>query len=188
MDCTDHGQCIKSTHTCICDPGWQGDGCHISDCPGAPEDCFGRGICNTNLSVPLCVSCIDGWMGPDCNTPCEHGQQIPMDSGICICDKCYAGKSCDAECSGHGSCMDEICECDEGWWGEKCSTRGCPGVGTSCSYHGTCNSALQECTCTPGWTGKDCNEPDCPGGCAGNGFCNGTGRAVPECQCHEVRD
>lgn len=67
-----------------------------------------------------------------------------MNSGRCECEPCWAGKGCNAECGGHGACVNGTsCECEPGWWGDKCEVRGCPGEGISCTGHGVCNSANQ---------------------------------------------
>ena len=137
-------------------------GCELPDCPGAPN-CFDRGYCNSSVSPPVCQNCIAGWMGDDCNDPCVHGVQQPMDSGNCICDPGWAGLGCNSECSGHGEVIQGLCKCDIGWRGTLCDNPGCPGVDQDCSGHGECNSALHECTCDSGWTGDGCEVPDCPG-------------------------
>lgn len=81
-------------------------GCDIPDCPGTP-DCAGQGICDGSkllgfsidivpesslgFDPPQCTNCSKGWMGPGCSLPCVHGNQVPMDSGICVCDPCFTG-------------------------------------------------------------------------------------------------
>ena len=56
--------------------------------------------------------------------------------------------------------------------GERCTIRGCPGEGESCSGRGFCDIAEQECTCDDMWKGAGCEIPDCPG----TPDCNGTGK------------
>ena len=169
-DCTGHGVCNAATHVCTCNEGWAGIGCEIPDCPGTPN-CFLRGICNASLDPPRCQNCTKGWMGPACNDPCTNGQQVPMNSGTCVCEPGWVGVGCDSECSEHGRIVSDICVCDVGWRGTYCENPGCPGNGTDCSGHGKCNSATHKCTCTNGWTGDGCHIPDCPGNpnCANRG-------------------
>lgn len=172
-DCSGHGDCDGITHTCTCYEGWTGVGCHIPDCPGAPN-CFNRGVCNATTNPPSCQRCMKGWMGPACNDPCKFGEQIPMDSGNCVCEPGYTGVGCDSECSLHGKVVNGKCVCDIGWRGLLCDNPGCPGDGVDCTGHGECNSATHKCTCREGWTGLGCNIPDCPGtpNCINRGFCN----------------
>ena len=110
-------------------------------------------------------------MGPACNNPCVHGQQVPMDSGNCVCEPGWVGVGCDSECSEHGTIVNSKCQCDIGWRGTYCENPGCPGDGEDCSGHGECNSALHTCICQNGWTGDGCHIPDCPGNpnCADRG-------------------
>jgi len=90
--------------------------------------------------VPYCRNCSVGWMGSACQTPCgpDHGRQVPMDSGVCQCDPCYHGTSCDALCGGRGTCSsgkNPMCDCSDGvgfnagWWGDYCNQANCPGMG-----------------------------------------------------------
>ncbi|XP_070533135.1 tenascin-X-like [Ptychodera flava] len=180
VDCSGRGQCNSETHQCICNDGWTGDGCEFPDCPGNP-DCFMRGHCNDTVDPPVCTNCEKGWMGPDCNDPCTFGNQVPMDSGNCVCDPCYSGRSCNSECMENGFCSDGKCSCDPGWWGELCEVPGCPGVEEDCSGNGDCNSALHLCFCYPGWKGDGCEIPDCADDCNNRGYCNGTDRTTPQC-------
>ncbi|XP_072025321.1 uncharacterized protein [Amphiura filiformis] len=176
LDCSGRGACDSALHKCVCDEGWYGLGCEDPDCPGDP-DCAARGICNGTFDPPRCVNCNQGWMGPACEDPCENGFQDPMDSGFCNCNAGWTGVGCDAECSLHGTIIDETCVCDVGWRGEVCDIPGCPGdFGLDCSGHGECNSATHECTCNGGWTGDGCEIPDCPGSpdCNDRGHCNVT--------------
>ena len=144
------------------------------------------GVCNVNFNPPKCTDCIRGWMGAACEVPCVNGVQNPMDSGVCKCNPCYSGRSCNSLCSNHGSCLPTgICQCDfnGGWRGDLCEIPGCPGIKTDCSSNGICNSEMGMCICYPGWTGVGCHIPDCPGNpnCFGRGYCNATGRLTPEC-------
>lgn len=188
-DCSGKGTCNKATGNCVCNEGWKGQGCESPDCI---DNCNDRGHCDSSVAVPICRNCDEGWMGVACEIPC-NGTQQPMDSGICVCDsQCQHGKSCQHVCSGVGTCSNNTCDCagpdnlNLGWWGRYCETRGCPGIGSICSSHGTCISATLTCVCDPGWYGSGCHLPDCPG----TPDCNGRGQCVansnyPECLCDD---
>ena len=113
--CSGHGFCAGGTCTCI-DQGWLGDYCHLPDCPGYPTDCNGLGSCNITTDPPSC-NCYDGYMGAACESECVNGD--PNEDGSeCICHSCYTGDSCSETCSGRGSCTNDTCLCDSGWWGK----------------------------------------------------------------------
>ncbi|KAK2188421.1 hypothetical protein NP493_132g02156 [Ridgeia piscesae] len=126
-------------------------------------------------------------MGPKCDLPCVHGTKLPDLS--CDCHGCYTGTGCNDTCGGHGDCVDDKCVCrsTDGFWGSKCTERGCPGVGESCSGRGSCSLFDQRCTCDSDWKGKDCSQPDCPGtpDCNSRGNCTVNSAGVPTCvDCH----
>ena len=185
IDCSGNGLCNSALQKCYCYPGWRGRDCGTVDCPAEP-DCNLRGTCIIHVNGPKCVNCSKGWMGPECNDPCVHGVQQPMNSGFCKCDPCYGGRGCDSLCLGRGECkLNKTCFCDQevGWRGNVCQIPGCPGLDRDCSGHGNCNAALHHCTCNEGWAGKACDIPDCPGApdCFDRGFCNVL-LQVPTCQ------
>lgn len=75
--------------------------CSVVRCPGAKENCNGRGECDSSVEPAEC-RCQDNWTGPDCATPiCPNG------------------------CSGNGKCSDStnppVCECMPYWGGPDCS-------------------------------------------------------------------
>ena len=148
LDCTGHGTCNAAIHECTCHPGWMSKACDVPDCPGL--NCSGHGVCNATLDPPRCTDCVRGWMGKGCDEPCVNGTQTPPDSGFCQCHPCFAGKGCDSECSGHGTCDGVTCKCNVGYRGDKCQFDGCPGKEHDCSLHGSCNSAEHDCICLPG--------------------------------------
>ena len=52
-------------------------------------------------------------------------------------------------CSGHGECVDKICKCEKGFYGEYCSKK-CP---ADCNGNGKC-SDNGVCKCNVGFSGK----------------------------------
>ena len=187
-ECSDHGSCVNpDTGLCSCDPGFGGDYCEEYDCPGNP-DCSDHGICMImeGDSIPSC-QCEGKWMGIRCEVECFNGtiglrlDENGLNETYCKCDDCFSGPSCNIECGEHGQCSKNetghgVCECDVAWWGELCTTKGCPGVGESCSGEdrGTCLVTQQTCDCKTGWRGDTCYEPDCPG----EVDCSGRGRQI----------
>lgn len=175
-DCTGHGSCLVDG-TCFCNPGWTGKGCEIPRCAGG-GNCNGHGVCDgVHYNPPVCVSCDPGYFGNDCGTRCYNGTVVSTPKGReCKCDSCHTGVYCNKECSSHGKCVKDKCQCDRGYRGDKCETIGCPGDGSDCSGHGVCIGILQTCNCFNGWKGDGCNIPNCPGipDCNGKGECDGS--------------
>ena len=66
---------------------------------------------------------------------CVNGTALRNDEGVwvCSCDPCYGGANCDVFCSGIGTeCVaNDTCFCGyDGWTGDLCQLRGCPGYPT----------------------------------------------------------
>ena len=165
-DCSGHGECNTATWECLCEPGWEGIGCHLPDCPGTP-DCSDHGDCPLPPTGenPTC-HCDETFMGHACELRCFNGTPSYInETWVCACDPCYAGLDCGAFCNNQSDvCEDGICDCGfNGWRGDVCDDPRCPGKGADCSNHGQCNLADRSCTCNAGWTGIGCELPDCPG-------------------------
>jgi len=75
-------------------------------------------------------------------------------------------RSCPGFCSGHGECIDHMCECELGFSGLGCETATCP---NNCTGKGICTEG--ECECRKGYTGRDCSIETCPSMCSGKGRC-----------------
>ena len=97
----------KTTASCDCDSGWDGEHCTQVTCPGDDGPCNGNGVCDltTTPDNPTCT-CKLGWLGADCATlPCPHD-----------CGK-------DEEDGPHGECISDECVCTVEWEGADCMTR-----------------------------------------------------------------
>ena len=175
IDCSGKGVCLKSTGQCVCYNGWKGTGCEIPDCPGTP-DCNNFGVCDGTVDPPVCVNCTNATMGTACSQSCIHGKEDMSRRGICVCDSCYQGFSCDLLCGGHGSCAAGTCRCNQGWKGTFCESVDCPGE-PDCSNRGACiavPNTLPVCSCNSGFSGPDCSQLVCPGVpmCSNRGNCS----------------
>ncbi|KAM9128968.1 tenascin-N [Pangshura tecta] len=93
----------------------------------------------------------------------------------CSIQRCCGGVQGVSNCSGHGTFIQEICGCDEGWEGSDCSHPICP---NNCNGHGRCVDG--KCICSKPYVGEDCSQQLCLKNCSGNGICNNG-----VCQCYE---
>lgn len=103
---------------------------------------------------------------------------------VCECDPCYSGAMCEKYCNDveGANCTNGTCDCGfEGWRGDRCTIKGCPGVGTDCSGHGYCNGD-GTCVCISGWRGRGCETPVCTANCTGRGDCIVVNNQ-PTCEC-----
>lgn len=86
----------------------------------------------------------------------------------------YDSSNPEQECSGHGSCVNGSCNCDDNFSGHACDSKRCIGylTGTECGGHGECLSS-GVCRCNTGWKGLDCSTMVCAGSpeCSSRGMC-----------------
>ncbi|XP_052763701.1 multiple epidermal growth factor-like domains protein 11 isoform X2 [Mya arenaria] len=128
---------------------------------GCENVCENDGTCKclSQFTGPQCRTCLNGYFGNDCKTPCSGGcingtcningtcQCLPnFDGDMCeICRTGYFGKFCDIQCG--SGCTNNICD----------------------RYDGTCecefNYKESQCNiCKDGYFGINCNV-SCPDGC-----------------------
>jgi len=75
--------------------------------------------------------------------------------------------ACIDDCSGHGSCVNDECQCGGGWSGESCDIQPCL---NNCLGQGTC--LLGSCVCKETFYGPACEYSRCLNDCSGRGSCN----------------
>ncbi len=90
MECSNKGDCDRTTGQCNCYDGYDGVACQRASCPGYPTVCSGHGVClsisqlasmdNGNIyllwdkNVTMGCSCDSGFFGPDCSLQtCAYG-------------------------------------------------------------------------------------------------------------------
>lgn len=155
--CGNHGDCAMTEEKgaeCFCSPGWTGVTCTRKLCPWNTNggECSGNGKC-----VDGACDCVETFVGPSCSE-----------------------RSCNIDCSGHGTCIiaTQTCKCGEGWYGKNCELKICPSTRFGvCGGHGMCDDKIGVCTCDGSWTGGACHVPRCVVGndvdCSGHGRCRG---------------
>ncbi|CAH1377628.1 unnamed protein product [Tenebrio molitor] len=155
-----------------------------SDNCGENEDCSGKGICYSNVSMDgyECQCCL-GFVGQHCEeqdacypSPCKNnGICVDISQGHegstfqCLCPYGYTGKTCEEQtnpctsmpCQNGATCTGNVtqfkCECLTGFSGALCqhSHNDCE---SSPCVHGICVEQEDgyKCFCQPGFTGTHC--------------------------------
>lgn len=147
--------------TCDCSgTGMSGSRCHV-EC-GSNDDC-GNGVCDTEVGRCQCAS--------DCfnDNQCEQGSCV---SGKCTngwtdvgCKRALSNECTqDSDCSGHGTCENNVCQCDQGYVGQRCESQ-LAGTGEACTYSSDCKDAIVNDVCVDNVCqqfGNECNtHEDC---------------------------
>ena len=97
-----------------------------------------------------------------CKKSCKNGNCTI--SGICICNPGYQSDNCDTQtpidlckninCGFHGSCIDGLCKCIDGYTGTLCQIEPDICKNIDCGTNGQCLQG--QCLCNSGWTGDKC--------------------------------
>lgn len=114
------------------------------------------------------------------NTSTIQLQQIASNRAFTLARGVDAVSPCPLGCSGHGACVNGVCQCSPVWIGVGCDQPVCltDDQGRSCSGNGTCTSVNNQpqCACYTGFTGSNCNLPDCSASplnsCSSTGTCS----------------
>ncbi|XP_061170860.1 teneurin-4-like [Saccostrea echinata] len=112
-----------------------------------------------------CLSCIPGYLGHQCNRPCDD-QTYGLGCSL-SCGNCSKGETCHHV---NGTCMTG---CNEGAKGQKCKIPCNPGYygkdcvqkcNVNCGVSRRCDRFTGECEggCQPGWRGTLCDKPPSP--------------------------
>ncbi|KAJ3432596.1 ras gtpase-activating protein [Anaeramoeba flamelloides] len=194
VDCNGKGNCPDGTVTCECNDGWIGDDCSVEACVGvtcengkqcSSED--GECQCGSFFTGDLCEYDICEENFDNCNSEEGHGTCISSDGHIsCDCETGWGGTKCDVDycdnndCSGHGDCIDGVCECNLPYYGANCQSDECNGTFQGCSGNGVVNAQCV-CNCDTGYSGSMCENNWCDDvTCSGKGSCN---RDTGACSC-----
>ena len=145
-------------------------------------------VCFAQNKTDCTGDCDAGYRGDRCDRKCfpdvsyveTLGDMTTPDQYACHALR-TSGGSCNP-CSGHGTCEDGYCVCDDNWFDDEPSqcSKTCPisPGGEVCSGNGVCRlyGETAACVCARGWRGDDCSV-ECPGmaatgkPCTGNGAC-----------------
>lgn len=155
-----------------------------SDNCGENEDCSGKGLCYSNISMEgYECQCCPGFVGPHCEeqdacypSPCKNnGICVDISQGHegstfqCLCPYGYTGKTCEEEtdpctsmpCQNGATCMGNVtqfrCTCAKGFSGSQCQHNLNECESSPC-VHGICMDQEEgfKCYCEQGYTGAHC--------------------------------
>lgn len=165
--CSGHGECAPD-FKCACLAGFGGNTCEKLVSSACAGNCSGLGQCT--FSGPLSFTS---------RTPACRCYQ-PNYWGGEKCNEILQAQYCPNNCTGHGFCINGVCQCSAGYHGVSCerSVFDCP---QNCSGNGIC--AGGKCRCSRGWGGSDCSRQftPCPMDCSGHGDC-----VEGQCVCHKA--
>ncbi|KAI8438509.1 hypothetical protein MSG28_010992 [Choristoneura fumiferana] len=127
-----------------------------SDNCGESQDCSGKGVCYTNVSMEgYECQCCPGYVGPHCEELDACNPSPCLNNGICV-DLTQPLNGANYHC---------LCP-----YGRKCEKDPCysePCVnGGSCMSLAMNGSTTFHCACADGWTGEHCERPTVGGACA----------------------
>ncbi|XP_063899651.1 delta and Notch-like epidermal growth factor-related receptor [Helicoverpa armigera] len=132
-----------------------------SDNCGESQDCSGKGVCYTNVSMEgYECQCCPGYVGPHCEERDACNPSPCLNNGICV----------DLTQPLNGA--NYRCLCPYGFTGRKCERDPC--YSSPCLNGGSCMSMAMNgsttfhCACADGWTGAHCELSITGGACASN--------------------
>ncbi|XP_063548637.1 delta and Notch-like epidermal growth factor-related receptor isoform X1 [Cydia strobilella] len=137
-----------------------------SDNCGESQDCSGKGVCYTNVSMEgYECQCCAGQLGPHCEERDVCNPSPCLNNGICV-DLTQPLNEANYHCL-----------CPYGFTGRKCEKDPC--YSEPCLNGGSCMSLAMNgsttfhCACADGWTGAHCELPTVGGACADKPCVNG---------------
>lgn len=164
--CNNNGKCVDglNNYTCECNHGFHGSKCeYIDSCAQLP--CQNSGTCVRLHNNDYHCQCAAGFFGKSCQgveDSCyrpisfENGTSTTMTKLI----PTYA-------CGDHGECISLtneqfMCQCDNGYKGERCQTNIDDCYNHHCQNQGTCMDSEEgyTCMCPSGYSGKFCQEEE----------------------------
>lgn len=146
--------------------------------------------------MPFCRSCSVGeYQSKYDQISCEKCPDgMTSERGSRSIENCYDKyeKSCnDSTCGDHGKCISNdafyVCECEDGYYGQKCELKHDQCALTPCFNGGSCrhiNDTTVDCECDLGYNGAFCeniNDPCSQKNCQNGAVCN---ELLVEAACH----
>jgi hypothetical protein len=186
LRCSMQGSCqYKSMNgvqkqVCQCFNGYTGDNCEVQLCYGDPGPCSGHGDCTQKKAMY-----VPGYVPSHMPTVNEIKKEASylrntFEKNHILTESMNQTVASSIEKLERETkaAMDKArneliwsCDCKNGWSGNTCGNRQCPG---DCTGHGLCQEN-GECKCQEGFRGIDCSILTCPNDCSNNGQCmNGT--------------
>merc|ERR1712151_735376 len=101
--CSGNGVCNLESHTCSCNPGWNGADCSLQTCTGPPlNDCNDHGLCQNGT-----CKCHEGYEGVACAiiAGLEEGcKKTCLSQCLQVCSQVYKAKGLAASKQCYLSC------------------------------------------------------------------------------------
>lgn len=127
------------------------------------------GVCQGNPCTQMCdqsPQVPNSYQFNACGLDLEDHVNIDPNRYYCylvLCNISFlypGGCNCPNDCSSilnRGLCLNQSCQCSDGWGGRDCSSIRCP---SNCGGNGQCLSDPKVgdyCKCNPGWVGPNCD-------------------------------